>query len=135
MQEVRAQRRKETVCAHKASACSLFLLALSPLLGDVKRRKEGNTTVKRGTIRHQSLLIFILKHNKINSLAISLDLNAIAAGLFFLKFRIVCERMMSYGSLCSSSVFCCSHQGAQAKNRRREKKAKLLAPSIARILI
>ncbi len=51
-----------------------------------------------------------------------MDLNAIAAGSFFLKFRIVCERMMSYGSLCSSSVFCCSHQGAQAKNRRRERK-------------
>ncbi len=53
-----------------------------------------------------------------------MDLNAIAAGSIFLKFRIVFEKMMSYGSLCSSSVFCSSHQGAQAKNRRREKKVK-----------
>ncbi len=61
---------------------------------------------------------------KNNSLAIAMDLNSIAKSAIFLIFVIVCEKMMSYGSLCSSSVFCYCHQVAQAKSRRRENKGK-----------
>ena len=51
-----------------------------------------------------------------------MELNAIAKSAIFFIFVIVCEKMMSYGSLFSSSVFCCSHQVAQTKNKRRERK-------------
>ncbi len=58
---------------------------------------------------------------KTHSLAVALDPDAIANSVIFLKFVLVCEKMMSYGSLPTPPVYCCTHQGAQRKKRRREK--------------
>ena len=65
-----------------------------------------------------------------------MELNAIAKSAIFFIFVIVCEKMMSYGSLFSSSVLCCSHQVTQTKKIGEGRgRAILLAPPNAGSLI
>ncbi len=58
---------------------------------------------------------------KTPDLAVAMDPDAIASSVIFLKYVLVSEKMMSYGSLPTPPFYCYSHQGAQRKNWKREK--------------